>query len=54
MINILIGLLFIIIGLIIIYLDVKFPQKVETYNGKTSGIIFIAVGIAFLIGHFNI
>ncbi len=52
--NVLIGILFVFIGLIIIYFDVKYPDKVESYNGKTSGVIFIALGIGFLIGHLKI
>ncbi len=49
--DILIGILFILIGIIVIILDLKFSNDERAdYRGISGAIIFIMIGIALLFG----
>ena len=56
--NIIVGIICVLIGIIILFRTIKFPTKgdfaYDDYKGYLGGAGFIALGIGFLIGHFNL
>lgn len=56
--NTIIGVLCIIVGIIILFFVFKYPTKGSLshidYKGYLSGLGFIALGIVFLIGQFQL
>jgi len=55
--NIITGIIFILIGFIVLIFTIKFPTKGDQsyidYKGYLGGCGFILAGIGFLIGHLH-